>query len=154
MSLYQIENVFKVNFQFYVIFVLGLSIKQRKTCEANLGPIFGTYTSLTISVPCLRLIRIHSIRHTLRRLWRKVLPTAIRRSPPSAFFSAIYITRKKYARSSNATFSSRITFTRCVKALTKSNSVAPFDLALKSFKTCGKMPSKPAQESLGKDMRA
>ena len=85
---------------------------------------------------------------------RKVLHTAKGRNPPSGFFSAISFAPKKYGRSSKGTFRSRITFTRIVKALRKFSPVHPFDLAVKSFKILGEMPSNPALELLGKNMRA
>ena len=85
---------------------------------------------------------------------RKVLPTAIGRSPPSGFFRAIRFAPKKYGRSSKDTFPSRITFTRFVRALRKIIPICPFNLAIKFFKTWGEMPSNAALEPLGKDMRA
>ena len=86
--------------------------------------------------------------------WRKILTTAIGRSPPSGFFSAISFAPKKYGRSSEGTFPSRITFTKFVKCLRKFSPVCPFDLAVKFIKTWGEMPSNPALEPLGKGMRA
>ena len=70
------------------------------------------------------------------------------------FFSAISFAPKKYGRSSKGTFPSRITFTSFVKALRKFSRVCPFNLAVKSFKIWGEMPSNPALDQLGKDMRA
>ena len=82
------------------------------------------------------------------------MPTAIRRSPPSGFFSAIRFAAKKYGRSSKGTFPSRITFTRFLKVLRKVSPVCLFDLVVKSFKIWDEKPSDPALKPLGKDMRA
>ena len=82
------------------------------------------------------------------------MPTAIGEVLHQAFFSAISFAPKKYGRISKSIFPSTIIFTRFVKALRKFCSVCLFYLAVKSFKVWGEMPSNPAQELLGKDMRA
>ena len=51
MSIRRIESVFNVNFQDYVFFDLGLSIRQRKTREAN--PALVLVPTLTCRLPYL-----------------------------------------------------------------------------------------------------
>ena len=149
LSVYPIESVFKVNFHNYVFFGLGLSIKQQKTYEAISAQLWCLHLIVAFHI-LLDVIRRHSIWHILR----KVLPTAIGRSPPSGFFSESSFAPKKYGRSSKGTFPSRITFTRLLKALRKFNPVCAINLAVKSFKIWVEMPTNLALEPLGKDMRA
>ena len=63
--------------------------------------------------------------------------TALGRSPPSGFSSAIVFAPEKNGRSSEDTLPSRITFTRFVTALRKFGPVCPF--------VWGKIPFKPAR---------
>ena len=69
------------------------------------------------------------------------LSTTLERSPPSGFFREFSFAPKKYGRSSKDTFPSRITFTKFFKALRKFSPVCPFNLAVKSFKISGEIPS-------------
>ena len=106
------KSIFKIPFS------LGwrLSIKQRKTREASSA-------HLLVPTPICRFpyLAWRDSKSWYPAIfadnWRKVLPTAIGRSPPPGFFSAISFAPKKYSRSSKGTFPSRITFTKFVKAL-------------------------------------
>ena len=146
------KSIFKILF----LFGWGRSIKQRKTCEVNSPHFF---------VPSHRPRRPPYLAWRYPKTWypahfadnrQKVLPTAIGRSPPSGFLAQLVSHQRSTAevRKVLGTFPSRISLTRFVKALRKFSSVSPFDLAVKSFKIWGEMPSNSALEPLGKVMRA
>ena len=134
-------SIFKITFSLG----WGLYIRQWKTLGANYAPPL-------VSTPTCRL------QYFARRdskTWypahfadnrRKVLFSAIGRSPSSGFFSAFNFAPKKYGRSKEGTFPSRITFTRFDKALRKFSPVCLFDLADKLFKKWRKIPSKTTLE--------
>ena len=142
------SSIFKITFSLG----WGFSIKQRKTCEANSAPLFVPTPTCRLPYLAWRDSKTwYPANFADNRL--KVLLTTIGRSPPSGFFSAISFAPKKYGRSSKGTFPLRITFTGFVKALRNFSQVFPFDLAVKSFKIWGELPSNPALEPLGKDIK-
>ena len=143
------KSIFKITFSVD----WELCIKQRKTYEANSAPLLLPTPTCRFPYLAWRDSETWYPAHFADNR-RKVLPTAIGRSPSSGFFSAIIFAPKKYDRSTKGSFPSTITFTSFVKALRKFNPVCPFDLAVKSFKIWGEMPSNPALEPLGEHMRA
>ena len=125
-------------------FGLGLSIKQQRTWDANSAPIVVPTPTCQLPYLAWRDSKTWYPAHFADNL-RKVFPTAIERSPPSGFFSAISYAPKKYGRSSKGTFHSlcMITFVWFVVLWGKSvhfsvrlGSQVFQKLARKSIQTC------------------
>ena len=70
------------------------------------------------------------------------------------FFSAMKFRTKEVRPQFGRYFSFENHLHNIFKALRKLRPVCPFNLAVKFFRICGEMPSKPALEPLAKDTRA
>ena len=84
--MYWIENVLEVNLQEHVLFGLGVSIRQRNTCEANsaLFLVPTRFVDFRIVLEIIQSMTWYLAHFADNR--RKVLPTALVRCPPSGFF--------------------------------------------------------------------